>query len=135
MTTDKAKEQEQVYWCAWHPNRGFEACTLHKLTPMENPYGIESILLGDNYDNNKIIQDLRKDGLQIRKVKLVDADSVVVPRGLMEELKDGDGVYYIAQERAMAPGIAGDWPDIIPHPTNRNGRLLKRVLPRQEKEG
>lgn len=41
----------------------------------------------------------------------------------------GDGVYYIPQERAMAPGISGEWPDIIPHPTNPHGRLIKTKKP------
>lgn len=34
--------------------------------------------------------------------------------------------FYISQEAAFAPGIAGDWPDVIPKPGNKNGRL-KRV--------
>ncbi len=33
--------------------------------------------------------------------------------------------YYITEERAMAPGISGDWPQTIPKPDNRNGRLVK----------
>jgi hypothetical protein len=33
--------------------------------------------------------------------------------------------FYITQERALAPGIAGDWPKIIPKPDSPNGRLLK----------
>jgi hypothetical protein len=33
--------------------------------------------------------------------------------------------FYITQERALAPGIAGDWPKIIPKPDNPNGRLVK----------
>jgi hypothetical protein len=33
--------------------------------------------------------------------------------------------FYVAQERALAPGIAGDWPKIIPKPDSPNGRLLK----------
>lgn len=33
--------------------------------------------------------------------------------------------YYIAQEAAMAPGIVKEWPEIIKHPTNKNGRLKK----------
>lgn len=32
--------------------------------------------------------------------------------------------YYVAQERAMAPGIVRDWPKVIPHPTDKNGRLV-----------
>ena len=32
---------------------------------------------------------------------------------------------YITQERAFAPGICSEWPNIIPHPTNPNGRLKK----------
>ena len=33
--------------------------------------------------------------------------------------------YYATEERAMAPGISGEWPDVIPHPTNKNARLVK----------
>ena len=33
--------------------------------------------------------------------------------------------YYVAEERAMAPGIAGEWPRVIPKPDNANGRLVK----------
>ncbi len=32
---------------------------------------------------------------------------------------------YIAQERAFAPGIVKEWPKVIPHPTDKNGRLVK----------
>lgn len=45
------------------------------------------------------------------------------------ELRQGDGTYYVAQERAFAPGIAGEWPAVIKHPTNHNGRLIKRIFP------
>jgi hypothetical protein len=44
----------------------------------------------------------------------------------LKELEQGDGTYYVTQERAFAPGISGEWPDVIQHPTNRNGRLVKR---------
>jgi len=33
--------------------------------------------------------------------------------------------FYIAQERGLAPGIVKEWPDVIPHPTDKNGRLKK----------
>lgn len=33
--------------------------------------------------------------------------------------------YYVAQEKAMAPGIVKDWPEIILLPKNKNGRLKK----------
>lgn len=33
--------------------------------------------------------------------------------------------YYVTQERAMAPGIAGEWPDVIMHPKTKNGRLKR----------
>ena len=33
--------------------------------------------------------------------------------------------FYVSQERAMAPGCSGEWPDIIPHPTSPNGRLVR----------
>ena len=38
----------------------------------------------------------------------------------------GEGTYYIAQEIAMAPGIADGWPDVIPAPHTSNGRLVKK---------
>ncbi len=34
-------------------------------------------------------------------------------------------MFYITQERAFAPGICSEWPNIISHPTNPNGRLKK----------
>jgi hypothetical protein len=34
--------------------------------------------------------------------------------------------FYVPQERAMAPGIAGEWPPFIEAPQSRNGRL-KRI--------
>ena len=33
--------------------------------------------------------------------------------------------FYVTEERAMAPGIAGDWPKVIPKPDNPCGRLVK----------
>lgn len=33
--------------------------------------------------------------------------------------------YYATEEKAMAPGIAGEWPRVIPKPDNPNGRLVK----------
>ena len=33
--------------------------------------------------------------------------------------------YYQAQERAFAPGSAGEWPAVIEKPDNRNGRLVR----------
>jgi len=44
-------------------------------------------------------------------------------------LRQGDGVYYITQERGMAPGISGDWPEIIGHGDTvpRHGRLVKKA--------
>ena len=33
--------------------------------------------------------------------------------------------FYVTQEKAMAPGIAGEWPKVIQKPDNPNGRLLK----------
>ena len=33
--------------------------------------------------------------------------------------------FYVTEERAMAPGIAGEWPKIIEKPGNPNGRLVK----------
>ena len=37
---------------------------------------------------------------------------------------NGRNLIYIAQERAFAPGIAGEWPKIIKHPKSKNGRLV-----------
>jgi hypothetical protein len=47
-------------------------------------------------------------------------------RALIRELSSGDGIYYVTQERAMAPGISGKWPLIIQHPATKNGRLIQR---------
>ena len=33
--------------------------------------------------------------------------------------------FYVTQERAMAPGIAGEWPKVIPKPDSQHGRLVK----------
>lgn len=33
--------------------------------------------------------------------------------------------YYVAQERAMAPGISGKWPEVIRAPHTRHGRLRR----------
>ena len=35
--------------------------------------------------------------------------------------------FYVTQERAMAPGIAGEWPKVIPKPDNQHGRRLVKV--------
>ncbi len=53
---------------------------------------------------------------------------------LIKELELGDGVYYLAQERAFAPGIVKEWPNVIPHPSDPNGRLLKRIFPKSSAE-
>lgn len=34
--------------------------------------------------------------------------------------------WYECQERAMAPGIADGWPEVIPAPHTPNGRLVRR---------
>ena len=59
---------------------------------------------------------------------------MVTPKeaALIAELRQGDGTYYVAQERAFAPGIAGEWPKVIAHPKNRHGRLIKRQWPSNE---
>lgn len=44
----------------------------------------------------------------------------------IDELTSGDGVYYVTQETALCPGISGEWPGVIKHPTNKNGRLVRR---------
>jgi hypothetical protein len=33
--------------------------------------------------------------------------------------------YYVSQERAFAPGIVTEWPDIIPNQFSKHGRLKK----------
>lgn len=33
--------------------------------------------------------------------------------------------FYVTEERAMAPGIAGDWPSVIAKPDSPHGRLRK----------
>jgi hypothetical protein len=33
--------------------------------------------------------------------------------------------FYVTQEKAMAPGIAGDWPKVIAKPDSPHGRLVK----------
>lgn len=33
--------------------------------------------------------------------------------------------YYQSQERVFAPGIAGEWPKVMPKPDNQNGRLVR----------
>jgi len=47
-------------------------------------------------------------------------------RKALEELTDGNGIYYIAQEMAFAPNIADGWPDVIIAPHSHAGRLVKR---------
>ena len=51
-----------------------------------------------------------------------------------EELRSGDGTYYLTEERAMAPGIADGWPYVIKAPHTKNGRLVKRVFSLSPKE-
>lgn len=50
----------------------------------------------------------------------------LTPRQIAE-LQRGDGVYYLAEERAMAPGSSEGWPAVIPAPHTKNGRLVRRV--------
>ena len=45
----------------------------------------------------------------------------------LAELERGNTIYYICQERAFAPGIADGWPEVIPAPHTKHGRLVKRV--------
>ncbi len=51
---------------------------------------------------------------------------------LLEELTSGDGIYYIPQEKAFAPGIVKNWPGVISHPTDPHGRLVKRIWRRKQ---
>jgi len=34
-------------------------------------------------------------------------------------------MFYKTQEKAMAPGIAGEWPRVIPKPGSPHGRLVR----------
>lgn len=34
--------------------------------------------------------------------------------------------FYETQERAFAPGVADGWPEVIPAPHTKNGRLVRR---------
>ena len=43
--------------------------------------------------------------------------------------------FYVTEEKAMAPGIAGDWPLFIPKPDNPHGRLAKIPGLQQRIEG
>lgn len=44
------------------------------------------------------------------------------------ELRQGDARFYLPQEAAFAPGIVKEWPEVIPHPTDNNGRLVLRTF-------
>lgn len=33
--------------------------------------------------------------------------------------------WYAAQEKVFVPGIAGDWPEVIPKPDSEHGRLRR----------
>ena len=46
----------------------------------------------------------------------------------IRELEQGNGVYYVTEERAFAPGVADGWPAGIPAPHTKNGRLVLRVV-------
>lgn len=61
-----------------------------------------------------------------RTAVLLAPDQIVA----LDELRGpGDGLYYVTQERAMAPGIADGWPAIIQPPHTKNGRLVRRKWP------
>lgn len=60
---------------------------------------------------------------------------LTVLREALKELERGDGLYYITQESAFAPGIVKDWPETIPHPTSKYGRLVKRQWKAQQALG
>jgi hypothetical protein len=49
-------------------------------------------------------------------------------------VSDEGAVYYIAQEKAMAPGIVKEWPDIVRLPKDKNGRLKKISLRELEQQ-
>lgn len=48
------------------------------------------------------------------------------------EMKYGMTI-YITQEAAMAPGISGEWPDIIVPPKMKHARLKKLWIPEGDK--
>ena len=43
--------------------------------------------------------------------------------------------FYVTEEKAMAPGISGDWPAVIAKPDNPHGRLVKLPGLQQRIEG
>lgn len=47
----------------------------------------------------------------------------------LQELRQGNGLYYVAQEAAFAPGIAGEWPAVVKAPQSKHGRLVRRFWP------
>ena len=55
-------------------------------------------------------------------------ERVRVLEAALAELGTGNRIYYVTQERAFAPGIADGWPDVIPAPHTKNGRLVKRTF-------
>ena len=56
----------------------------------------------------------------------------ILTEGFMELRNELQGDYYIAQEPAFCPGMVKDWPNIIPHPTSKAGRLKKGVIMHSE---
>ena len=58
------------------------------------------------------------------------AEAEAMVAELFPALSTGDGIYYITQERAMAPGIADGWPEVIPAPHTPHGRLVRRQFDR-----
>lgn len=61
-------------------------------------------------------------GMELHRLHFSEGDLLAATA----ELRRGDGTYYLTEERAMAPGIADGWPDVIPAPHTKNGRLVKR---------
>jgi len=59
---------------------------------------------------------------------------MLTPRQIAE-LERGEGLYYVPQERAMAPGIADGWPPVIAAPHTKNGRLVRRVAGESTHDG
>lgn len=112
--TDKAKEQEQILFAAYYKDvfqHGFIATDLTELARLAH----ELLEEGAAFECMASL-----DGWQIRKVKLVDADSVVVPRKALETLQ----TYLEYIER--------------PEGTAEEEHVLKmfvEILPRQEGEG
>lgn len=135
MAKDKAKEQEQVYWCAWHPEEGYLSGydSIFTMKSFDGAFDELKMAYWGEFDKHNCCPgDVRVNlgldfgewisskGWKIKRLKLVDADSVVVPRAALETLQ----TYLECVDR--------------PEGTAEEEHVLKmfaEILPRQEKEG